>query len=115
MKTISRAASEHYTWGQNCDGWHLVKDASLSVIQERMSPGTSEVRHFHQIAQQFFFILLGDAVMEVNGENIAIHTGEGLHIPPGVPHQIQNLSNNPVDFLVISQPPSHGDRHESVT
>ena len=65
MKTISRATAEHYTWGQNCDGWQLVKGASLSVIQEQMPPGTSEVRHFHQKAQQFFFILSGEAAMEV--------------------------------------------------
>ncbi|WP_158531647.1 MULTISPECIES: hypothetical protein [unclassified Meiothermus] len=21
----SKAEAEHYTWGQNCDGWHLVR------------------------------------------------------------------------------------------
>jgi mannose-6-phosphate isomerase-like protein (cupin superfamily) len=110
MKPVSRADTEPYTWGQTCLGWHLVKDPNLSVIQEQMPPGSSEVRHYHHQAQQFFFLLSGEAVMEVNGEKIGMRAGEGLHIPPGIPHQIHNLSPRPVEFLVISQPPSHGDR-----
>jgi hypothetical protein len=46
--------SEHYIWGENCDGWHLLKSDSLSVIQEKMPPGTKESLHFHSKAQQFF-------------------------------------------------------------
>ena len=55
--SISRETAELYTWGNGCDGWHLVKDPSLSVIEERMPPGTSEVRHYHQRAQQSLFCL----------------------------------------------------------
>ena len=35
-----------------------------------MPPGASQVRHFHTNAQQFFFILSGQAVMETNSERI---------------------------------------------
>jgi mannose-6-phosphate isomerase-like protein (cupin superfamily) len=31
-------------------------------------------------------------------------------IPAGTPHQIRNDSDGEVHFLVISHPPSHGDR-----
>ena len=34
--------AEHYTWGGVCDGWHLLKDPTLSVIQERVPPGAGE-------------------------------------------------------------------------
>lgn len=110
MKPTNRAAAQHYTWGEGCDGWHLVKHANLSVIQEQMPAGASEVRHYHQQAQQFFFILSGEAVMELKDENVPLAAGDGLHIPAGTPHRIHNHSGNPVEFLVISQPPSHGDR-----
>ena len=110
MKPTSIANSDHYVWGAGCDGWHLLKDKSLSVIEERMPPGTAEVRHHHLNAQQFFFVLSGEAVMECGGEEIKLRAGEGLHVPPGTSHQIRNLSGQPAEFLVISQPPSHGDR-----
>ena len=75
-----------------------------------MPAGTSEVQHYHQRAQQFFFVLSGEAVMEVEGRDVRLAAREGLRILPGVPHRIRNESTEPVHFLVISQPPSHGDR-----
>ena len=110
MIPSSRQNSEHYTWGKDCDGWHLVKNEMLSVIEERMLPGTSEVRHFHHHAQQFFYILSGEATMEVSGEIVKLRAGEGILIVPGIPHQMKNESTADVRFLVISQPASHGDR-----
>lgn len=107
---ISRETADHYVWGEVCDGWHLVRDADLSVIEESMPPGAQEVRHYHKKAQQFFYILSGEAMMEANGETIRLHTGQGIRILPGVRHQVRNQSAEPVRFLVISQPPSHGDR-----
>jgi hypothetical protein len=35
---------------------------------------------------------------------------EGVKVPHLVPHQIFNKSNHEVEFLVISQPTSKGDR-----
>ncbi len=60
----SRENAEHFTWGENCQGWNLVRNADLSVIEEMMPPGTAEQIHRHPVAQQFFYILSGDAVME---------------------------------------------------
>jgi len=107
---ISKANAEHYLWGQQCDGWHLVKSEALSVIHERMPPGTSEVRHYHEHSRQFFFVLEGTAELEVAGQSQRLNAQEGIEIPPGVPHQIKNTSDQDVEFLVVSQPPSHGDR-----
>jgi mannose-6-phosphate isomerase-like protein (cupin superfamily) len=107
---ITKQNAEHYIWGDHCDGWHLVKNQELSVIQERMLPHTSEVRHFHQYARQFFFILKGTATMEVDGQKIRLHSQEGIEVPPLTPHQMLNESDEEVEFLVVSQPHSHGDR-----
>ena len=60
---VNKENAEHYYWGQNCDGWHLLKSDSLSVIQERMPAGTAESRHYHEKSQQLFFVLSGEANM----------------------------------------------------
>jgi hypothetical protein len=44
---VSTENAEHYMWREVCDGWHLVSDANLSVIEERMPPGSQEQRHSH--------------------------------------------------------------------
>ena len=113
MIPISKETAEHYLWGGQCDGWHLLKNPDLSVIQERMPPGTAEVRHFHHRAQQFFYVLAGEAVMELDGRSLVLTAGEGVWIPVGKPHQMKNESSTDVHFLVISQPPSHGDRESA--
>ena len=110
MHAIDRGTAEHYIWGEGCDGWHLVRDESLSVIEESMPPGAFEVAHYHRKAQQFFYLLSGEALLEVNGKEIRVSARQGVHIPAGVPHRIGNASSEPVQFIVISTPPSHGDR-----
>lgn len=110
MKAIDRSSAEHYLWGEVCDGWHLVKRSDLSVIAERVPPGASEVRHYHASARQFFYILRGCAVIEVNGEREALQEGQGLEIAPGTSHQFMNESQEDVHFLVISHPSTRGDR-----
>ena len=107
---ISRENAEHYRWGVDCDGWYLVRDQSLNVIEELMPPGAAEIRHHHEHAQQFFYVLEGEILMEVDGENTLVPAGSGIRILPGMRHQVRNPSSGAVRFLVISQPPSRGDR-----
>ena len=110
LRPIRCEDAEHYTWGSNCDGWHLVNNAALSVIEEQMPPGAAEVLHYHERAQQFFFVVSGEAVMEVDGQQVRLTARDGIQVLPGVRHKIRNVSKKPVRFLVISQPPSHEDR-----
>jgi mannose-6-phosphate isomerase-like protein (cupin superfamily) len=107
---ISVATAEHYTWGAGADGWHLVREAGLSVIQERMPPGSAEQRHRHAVARQFFFVLGGTLEIEVEGTTHTLGPREGLEVAPGLAHEVRNASTEPIEFLVVSQPPSHGDR-----
>jgi mannose-6-phosphate isomerase-like protein (cupin superfamily) len=112
-KVVSTANAEHYTWGNQCDGWHLVKTPQLSVIEERMPAGASEVRHHHVRARQFFFVLQGQLTVEVELHEFVLRAGEGIEVAPGQAHQAMNRSAEDVRFVVMSQPPSHGDRVES--
>ena len=113
-RIISAKTAEHYTWGgphaTDCDGWHLVKTPDLSIIEERMPTGTREQRHLHRDARQFFLVLEGELMLEVEGEDFILGVGEGLEIAPGQAHQAINRSPSAVRFVVTSQPPSHGDR-----
>jgi quercetin dioxygenase-like cupin family protein len=107
---VNRGNAEHYRWGNDCDGWHLVKDPQLSVIEEFMPPGAAEIRHQHQKAQQFFYVLAGELLLEIEGQTTLIQAGSGIRVLPKTRHQVRNPSSAPARFLVISQPPSHADR-----
>lgn len=102
--------AEHYHWGNACDGWHMLKRDDVSVILERVPPGESEVQHYHNRSRQFFFILEGQATIDVEGTSVKLNMHQGLEIEPRTAHQFRNDSVKDVRFLVVSSPSSHGDR-----
>ena len=110
MKIVSSENAEHYTWGGVCDGWHLLKSSNLSVIQERVPPGGAEVNHYHEKAHQFFYILSGEATIEIKGKKFVLSSKEGISVLPNVPHRLLNEGNEDLSFIVVSSPMSHGDR-----
>ena len=101
MLIVDKTNAEHYLWGNGCDGWHLVKRDGFSVITERVPAGEKEKRHYHSHARQFFYILAGVAVMEMDGLTHVLQTRQGLEVPPGIAHQFRNESDLDVLFLVI--------------
>ena len=114
MSIISLENASHYQWGTQCDGWRLHNSTQLAIIEERMPPNSSEIRHAHAHATQFFYILLGDATMdlEVEGQTIThqLTKHEGITIEPKQAHRIHNQSAAELVFLVISSPPTDQDR-----
>jgi mannose-6-phosphate isomerase-like protein (cupin superfamily) len=113
VSITSTQTAKHYVWGSNCDGWHLAASPNLSVIQEHVPSGCSEVRHLHNRAEQFFYVLNGIASLEVEGTIHVLKQNEGFHVPAGVPHTLSNQHDQALDFLVVSTPPSHGDRENA--
>jgi len=107
---VSRRDAEHYSWGACCDGWFLVKREDLHVIEERLPPAAGERLHLHRAAFQFFYVLAGAARFAVEGASVAVGQCEGLSVSPGLAHRVDNAGPEDLSLLVISAPPSHGDR-----
>jgi len=110
MDVVDKGTARHYVWGQVCDGWHLLAHETLSVIEERVPPGASEQRHRHRQSRQFFYALSGEPTLEVEGVTHRLLAGQGLEVPPGAAHRMYNEGEGDARFLVVSAPPSHGDR-----
>lgn len=110
MSIISRESAEHYSWKEVCDGWHFIKTDELSVIAEKMPPHTEEDMHFHYKSKQFFYILSGEAEMRLRDKSVPLKAASGIEDAPMEAHQMRNISDTEVEFLVVSMPKSHGDR-----
>ncbi|PIF47666.1 mannose-6-phosphate isomerase-like protein (cupin superfamily) [Chryseobacterium sp. 52] len=108
----SKNNSEYYIWGNGCDSWVLRDSHGLSVKQEKMPAGTSEKLHFHEIAEQVFYILKGEAVLYVKDEKFLVKQGESISVLPNSEHCISNESQTEIEFLVISSPSTNNDRIE---
>lgn len=111
----SSSPLSYYKWGNNCEAWNFVDNKDLSVKLEKMPSGTEEALHFHNQSQQFFYILKGRAVFEIDEVILIVHEGEGLHIEAGRQHRIMNKEEqNTLEFLVCSQPSTSNDRKNVV-
>ena len=77
MRAVDVSSAQHYRWGKASDGWHLLDRQDLSVIQERVPPGDQEHRHRHTRARQFFYVLAGEATLEIDGTRRDARRGTG--------------------------------------
>ena len=102
--------SEHYFWGEKCDSWVFHQSKNLVVKNEIMPPKTSEKLHFHEFAQQFFYILKGIATFYINEEKFLVKEKQGISILPMQKHFIANENAEILEFLVISSSPTENDR-----
>lgn len=113
MSKVSHTITPHESWGADCSAWRLLARPDLAVAEEVMPPGTSEKRHLHRRARQFFYVLSGTLSMaRDDGETVTLGCGEGLEMPPGIAHRAHNPSSEPVRFLVVSAPQTKGDRED---
>ena len=110
MRVINRESAEHYHWKAICDGWHFLKSDELSIIAEKIPPQTSEDMHYHCTSRQFFYILSGEAVINLQNGSEKLIAGMGIEIAPMEAHQMTNISEAEVEFIVISMPEAHGDK-----
>jgi mannose-6-phosphate isomerase-like protein (cupin superfamily) len=113
MNIVNTENVEHYKWGKDSDGWHLLNTEELSIIEELVPAGESEERHFHNKSNQFFYVLSGVATIEVFGKSYEIKSGSGFFVKAKELHQLFNKTDSNLRFLVISQPKSHGDRENA--
>ena len=110
FETIAAQRALSYSWGDNCIGYLLKKKGAFTVIEEIMPANTSEIKHFHQKVEQFFYCLEGELHIELRNKNYILQKGDGIEVNAGIAHKVSNRSQENVRFLVISCPDSHGDR-----
>ncbi len=81
-----------------------------SLAEARVAAGGATQRHYHRIAEEFYFILEGRGTIEIDGETRAVSPGDAILIPPGAWHTIG--AEEALRFLCCCAPPySHDDTY----
>lgn len=107
---IDKTNASFYTWGEDCLSYIITETSFLSVKQELMPHGTKEQLHYHFKSRQVFHIIKGKAAFYVDGESMFLQQGQSIIIAPGQKHFVSNEYGEDLEFLVISQPSTTGDR-----
>jgi uncharacterized cupin superfamily protein len=80
-------------------------DRKMGCSYDEVPPGKRSCPyHFHYAQEEMFIVLEGEGTLRVAGENVLIHAGDVIRIPPGpeYPHHIFNSSDRVLKYLSLS-------------
>jgi quercetin dioxygenase-like cupin family protein len=63
--------------------------------------------HVHRVQEETFYMLEGECEWHVGDQVVRATPGTYLFIPPGLPHNITNVSQKPARVLMTVSPPGH--------
>ena len=81
-----------------------------SLAEASLPEGAATDRHHHKISEEFYYILEGSGLMEIDGVERQVGVGDTILIPAGAWHQIR--ATEALRFLCCCAPPySHEDTY----
>jgi mannose-6-phosphate isomerase-like protein (cupin superfamily) len=82
--------------------------ANQSLAEATLPAGGETQRHHHRLSEEFYYLLDGRGLMEIDGEVREVGPGDAVLIPAGTWHQIRALEA--MRFLCCCAPPyAHED------
>ena len=83
-----------------------------SLAEATLPAGAATDRHYHKLSEEFYYLLEGRGLMEIDGDAREVCPGDAILIPAGAWHQIRALE--PLRFLCCCAPPyAHEDTYMS--
>lgn len=76
---------------------------SITVLEDVSPPHHGPPLHVHDF-EEFFYILTGRFLFELDGRSFEVQAGDFVHAPSGVPHVFQNTMDQEAKMLVIARP-----------
>ena len=81
-------------------------ESKLPVDMEiwELAPGVSEGDHIHdkdRPLEEIYYILEGEGIMTIEGEEISVFKNDALMVPPGVDHGLFNNSDKILKLVII--------------
>ena len=84
--------------------------ANQSLAEATLPEGAITDRHYHKRSEEFYYLLAGRGLIEIDGEQRKVGPGDAILIPAGAWHQIRAIE--PLQFLCCCAPPyAHEDTY----
>ena len=79
-------------------------EAGHSLARIRIPSGKSSSLHYHKVTKETYYIIRGEAGMQVNGEEFKLLPGQVCYLEPGDVHKVQNHGKEDLEFLAYCVP-----------
>lgn len=77
---------------------------SQSLAEIKVAPGKTTEEHFHIRTEEIYYLLRGRGRMWVENESRDVKAGDGIAIPSGKRHKIENTGSRNLIFLCCCSP-----------
>lgn len=81
--------------------------ANQSLAEATLPAGGATDRHYHRVSEEFYYLLAGRGLMEIDGAEREVGPGDAILIPAGAWHRIRAIE--PLQFLCCCAPPYQHD------
>ncbi len=79
------------------------EEAAATVYRVRVEPHQHTSTSFHQVAEEFYFVLDGNATAMLDGAARPLKPGDFLRLPPGTQHAFVT-ADEPLEMLDVHVP-----------
>jgi len=78
-----------------------------SMFDWTIPAGFATGLHVHRVQEETFFVVQGECEWQIGNETVRAVPGTFVFIPPGVPHNIVNATDEPARVIMTVSPPGH--------
>jgi mannose-6-phosphate isomerase-like protein (cupin superfamily) len=75
-----------------------------SLAEATLRPEAATDAHYHAVTEEIYYVLRGTGRMRIGDEARDVGPGDGVAIPPGAPHRIENTGGEDLVFLCCCAP-----------
>ena len=75
-----------------------------SLAEARLPVGASTQEHFHQRAEEIYYLTHGTGKIRIEGETREVRAGDAIAIPPGRKHKLWNTGTETLRLLCCCAP-----------
>lgn len=114
----SDESKEFYT-NERCHILEMInnheRDQPISIARARVEPGVTTAWHRLRETEEYYYILSGKGIMEINEEDsFEVSVNDVVKIPRGASQRIQNTDSEDLVFLAICSPPFTDEHYEEL-
>ena len=77
-----------------------IRKHCIAIVE--INPGKSSKNHYHPKVEETYFILSGQALMNIDGTDVMLTQGDLITIPTGVHHKVTNFSDSEILQLYVT-------------